>query len=98
MATLRQDAGALGCREHMSSASCSQPVAPSVIWIIPLDAWNGGFLLHTSVSGLRSKGDIPPLLICTLVPLYHRRNMIKEDKLVLGKEGSEFYISALVLI
>lgn len=71
---------------------------PSVICIIPLDAWDVAFLLHNSAPGLGGKEDIPPLLTGTLVPLYHRRNMIKKDNLVLGKESGEFCISALVLI
>lgn len=57
-----------------------------------------GFLLHISARGLGNKEDVPPLLMGTLVPLYHRRNKIKKDSLVLEKESSEFYISALIRI
>lgn len=99
MATLRQNAGALCCREtHVQCKLFPACGWPSVICIIPLDAWNVGFLLHSSARVLGSKEDIPPLLIGTLVPLYHRGNMIKKDSLVLAKESSEFYISALILI
>lgn len=57
-----------------------------------------GFLLHNPARGLGNKEDVSPLLTGTLVPPYHRLNMIKKDNLVLGKGSSEFYISALILI
>lgn len=99
VATLRQKAGALCCGETQVRCKLLPTCGwPSVVCIIPLDAWNVGFLLQNSARGLGNKEDFPSLLIGTPVPLYHRRNMIKKDNLLLGKESSEFYISALILI
>lgn len=88
--------GAPGCREHMSSASCSQLVAGPV-----------GFVSYPWVHGMgdffytwaeEQGGYSPSPYMHPSAFVSHRRNMIKKDNLVLGKEGSEFYISALVLI